>query len=74
MFVSHKTNLPVLQRAVASTWFRGAITGLEVLNVLIAVWEMAHFNQSIEMLREKDLHAARQTKNAGLQESRNVRK
>jgi hypothetical protein len=51
VFVSDKTGSPGLQRAVASTWFRGAVTGLGVLNLLIAFWEMAHFKQSVRMLQ-----------------------
>ena len=56
-FVSTKTGLHSLQKAVASTWFRGAVTGLGVLNLLIGFWEIAHFNQSVRMLQsesEKD--------------------
>lgn len=52
-FVTEKTGLPVLKQAVASTWFRGAVTGLGVLNLLIAFWEMAHFKKSVMMLRGK---------------------
>ena len=50
-FVSTKAGLPSLQKAVASTWFRGAVTGLGVLNLLIAFWEIAHFSQSVKMLQ-----------------------
>lgn len=50
-FVSEKAGLPVLQRAVSSGWARGAITGLGVLNLLLAFWEMAHFKQSVQALR-----------------------
>jgi len=51
VFLSDKTGSPILQRAVASTWFRGAVTGLGVLNLLIAFWEIAHFDQSVKMLQ-----------------------
>ena len=51
VFLSDKTGAPILQKAVASTWFRGAVTGLGVLNLLIALWEMTHFNQSVKMLQ-----------------------
>ena len=54
VFLSDKAGAPVLQRAVASTWFRGAVTGLGVLNLLIAFWEIAHFNQSVKMLQGND--------------------
>jgi len=48
--VSEKTNLPVLRRTIASGWIRGAVTGLGILNLLLAFWEIAHFKQSVEML------------------------
>ena len=51
VFLSDKAGAPVLQKAVASTWFRGAVTALGVLNLLIAFWEMAHFSQSVKMLQ-----------------------
>jgi len=50
-FVVDKSGLPVVRDAVASTWFRGAVTGLGVVNLLIAFWEVGHFNQSVAMLR-----------------------
>lgn len=50
VFLADKTGAAILQKTVASTWFRGAVTGLGVLNILIAVWEMSHFNQSVKML------------------------
>ncbi len=51
VFLSDKTNLPGLRQTVASTWFRGAVTGLGVVNILIAIWEMFHFKQSVRMLQ-----------------------
>lgn len=47
-FVSEKTGLPIIQKAVASGWVRGAITGLGVMNLFLAFWEMAHFKQSVQ--------------------------
>ena len=49
-FVSDSSGLPVVRQAVASTWFRGAVTGLGVLNLIIGFWEMANFKQSVAML------------------------
>ena len=43
-----------LQRAVASGWVRGAVTGLGVLNFLMAFWEMAHFNDTVRRLQGLD--------------------
>jgi len=48
--VSNITGLPILQKIIASSWFRGAITGLGILNLFIAFWEMAHFRQSVQRL------------------------
>ena len=53
-FIAQKTGLPILQQAVASNWFRGAVTGLGVLNLFIAFWEMAHFRRSVQMLEGKE--------------------
>lgn len=51
VFLSDKAGAPVIARAVASNWFRGAVTGLGVLNLVIAFWEIAHFNQSVRHLQ-----------------------
>ena len=47
-FLTEKTGLPIIQQAVASGWVRGAITGLGVMNLFLAFWEMAHFKQSVQ--------------------------
>jgi len=52
-FVAGKTNLPILQRTIASGWVRGAVTGLGILNLLLAFWEIANFKQNVEMLEGK---------------------
>jgi len=62
-FISDKTGFSVIQRAVASTWFRGAVTGLGVVNLLIAFWEMVHFGQSVAMLQGR---SANDSAEAGL--------
>lgn len=49
-----KTGMPVLQKAVASGWIRGAVTGLGILNLFIAFWELAHFNRSVRNLEGKE--------------------
>ncbi len=51
VFISDRAGVPILQKTVGSNWFRGAVTGLGVLNIVIAGWEAAHFNQSVAMLR-----------------------
>ena len=54
-FVSEKANLPILRQTVASGWIRGAVTGLGVLNLLLAFWETAHFKQSAAMLEGREV-------------------
>ena len=51
-FLSDKSGLPGLQKAVASTWFRGGVTALGVLNLIIGFWEVIHFNQSVKLLEQ----------------------
>src|SRR5215213_9363188 len=53
-FVSEKAGLPVLKAAVASNWVRGAVSGLGILNLFIAFWEMAHFKENVAMLEAED--------------------
>jgi hypothetical protein len=52
-FLADKTGAPSLQKTVSSTWFRGAVTGLGVVNLFIAFWEISHFNQSVKMLQSE---------------------
>lgn len=54
VLVSDGTGLPAVQQTVASNWFRGAVTGLGVLNLIVAFWEIADFKQSVALLREHD--------------------
>ncbi len=52
-FLADKSGFPVLHKTVASNWVRGAVTGLGLLNLIIAFWEIAHFNKSVAMLKGK---------------------
>jgi hypothetical protein len=40
-----------LQYAVSSGWVRGAVSGLGLLNLGIAAWEIAHFRQTVRALQ-----------------------
>jgi hypothetical protein len=48
--VAQKTGLVGLQRAVASGWVRGAVTGVGLLNLAMAFWEIFHFNETVRRL------------------------
>ena len=51
-FVVEKTGLPILKATVASAWVRGAITGLGIFNIVVALWEVVNFRKSVEMLEK----------------------
>jgi hypothetical protein len=51
VMVAQKTGLVVLQRAVASGWVRGAVTGVGLLNLAMAFWEIFHFNETVRRLQ-----------------------
>ena len=46
LYAAQRTGLQGLQHAVSSGWIRGAVTGLGLLNLGIAVWEITHFRQT----------------------------
>jgi len=52
--VCEKMDTPSLRSFIDSGWVRGAVTGLGILNVLLAFWEMFHFQESVEMLEGKN--------------------
>ncbi|MFN2454444.1 MAG: hypothetical protein ABR577_09510 [Pyrinomonadaceae bacterium] len=51
LYAVQKTGLHGLQHAIASGWARGAVTGVGLLNLAIAFWEMAHFRQTARALQ-----------------------
>jgi hypothetical protein len=57
VYAANRTGLQGLQNAVSSGWVRGAVTGLGVLNLLIAFWEIAHFRQTVRALQSGDAFA-----------------
>lgn len=58
-FISDRSGLPSIQAIVASMWFRGGVTGLGVLNMAIAFWEIAHFSESVKMIAGDNSEAAK---------------
>ncbi len=59
VFAAHKTGFTGLQRAVASGWVRGAVTGLGLLNLGIAFWEVAHFRQTVRVMQADAVSSSR---------------
>lgn len=52
VYAARKTGVQALQAVVASGWIRGAVTGLGLLNIGIAFWEIFHFKQTVRALQE----------------------
>lgn len=48
--LAQKTGWTFLQNAVSSGWVRGAVTGLGILNLLMAFWEIANFSRGVKKL------------------------
>ena len=61
-FIVRQTGLPIIQQMIASNWFRGAVSGLGILNLFLAFWEMAHFKKSVQMLTEEELRQTERSK------------
>ena len=61
VLAAQKAGLIGLQRAVASGWVRGAVTGVGLLNLAMACWEIFHFNETVRRLQGADAppHAPR---------------
>jgi hypothetical protein len=53
LYAAQKTGIQGLQAVVASGWVRGAVSGIGLLNLGIAVWEIFHFNQTVAALRNQ---------------------
>ena len=53
-FVSEKAGLPILKSAVSSNWVRGAVSGLGILNLFIAFWELTHFKENVAQLEAEE--------------------
>jgi hypothetical protein len=54
VFAAQKMGIVGLQRAVASGWVRGAVTGLGLLNLTMALWEIVHFRETVHKLEGLD--------------------
>ena len=52
LYAARKSGMYGLQTVVASGWVRGAVTGLGLLNLGMAFWEIFHFKQSVAALQQ----------------------
>jgi hypothetical protein len=64
LYAARKTGMHALQTVVASGWMRGAVTGVGLLNIGIAFWEIFHFKQTVRTLQESTEPSASSKKDA----------
>lgn len=57
VLAARKAGFVGLQSAVASGWVRGAVTGLGLLNLAMAFWEIFHFKDTVRRLQGADARA-----------------
>ncbi|MCU1263803.1 MAG: hypothetical protein JWM21_121 [Acidobacteria bacterium] len=53
LYAARKTGFYALQTVVASGWVRGAVTGVGLLNLGIAFWEIFTFKQTVSALQRE---------------------
>ena len=53
LYAAQKTGIHGLQAVVASGWVRGAVSGIGLLNLGIALWEIFHFRQTVTALQNQ---------------------
>lgn len=51
VLAARKTGFYGLQSFVASGWVRGAVSGVGLLNIGMAVWAMIHFRETVRTLQ-----------------------
>jgi hypothetical protein len=68
LYAARKTGIQGLQAVVASGWVRGAVTGVGLLNLGIAFWEIFNFKRTVTTL-QNETSARRQPTNDAAQAS-----
>jgi hypothetical protein len=53
LYAARKTGMQGLQTVVASGWVRGAVSGVGLLNVGIAFWEIFNFKRTVAALQQQ---------------------
>ncbi|HKE56435.1 MAG TPA: hypothetical protein VKB46_07035 [Pyrinomonadaceae bacterium] len=53
LYAARKIGSQQLVGVVASGWVRGAVTGVGLLNLGIAFWEIFHFKQTVQALQRQ---------------------
>ena len=63
LYATRKTGIQGLQAVVASGWVRGAVTGVGLLNLGIAFWEIFNFKQTVRALQQQTARPPQTNKN-----------
>lgn len=53
LYAARTTGIHGLQSVVASGWVRGAVSGVGLLNLGIAFWEIFNFNRTVAALQQQ---------------------
>jgi len=53
LYAARKTGIQGLQAVVASGWVRGAVSGVGLLNLGIAFWEIFNFKRTVAALQKE---------------------
>jgi len=53
LYAARKTGIQGLQAVVASGWVRGAVSGVGILNLGIAFWEIFNFKRTVAALQKE---------------------
>ncbi len=53
LYAARKTGYQGLQTVVASGWVRGAVSGVGILNLGIAFWEILNFRRTVAALQQQ---------------------
>ena len=64
LYAARATGIQGLQAVVASGWVRGAVSGVGLLNLGIAIWEIFHFKRTVTALQHQTAPRPRVTTDA----------
>ena len=57
LYAARKTGIQGLQAVVASGWVRGAVSGVGLLNLGIAFWEIFNFKRTVTALQNQTMRS-----------------
>ena len=64
LYAARKTGIHGLQAVVASGWVRGAVSGVGLLNLGIAFWEIFNFKRTVVALQNETSSSSKSKNNA----------